>query len=166
MRSDNFFRYEYKDGSASFEVVPSAQYSAINSRTLEVDIFDRMGFQVMQVNIPDRKAYEIYRILDNAYRPYDSEGSRVSTVLSTIELPPVQSYRYSAILHTEAEIAELCILRVGIITRQTQNISISFDPNGNSFMDFMGFMYTNFEIPAAVHDVSGTYYYNHLEDYF
>jgi hypothetical protein len=132
---------------------------------MEVDIFDKMGFKVMELNIPDRKAYEIYRILDNAYRPYDSEGSKSSTVLRTIELPPVQSYRYSAILHTEPNIAELCILRVGIVTRQTQNISISFDPRDNNFMDFMGFLFTNFEIPAAAHDVAGAYYYNHLEDF-
>jgi hypothetical protein len=165
MRADNIFQYPNRYGTAIFEVVPSSQYSSVfGYKTLLLEVLDKMGLPIMEVNIPDRKAYEIYNILDTAYKPLE-ESDTPSAVLRTIELPPCQLIRYSAIMNIMPEYTEMNILGTSIPYGQTKSAMIAFDPKDPNFMGFMGFMYINFEMPALKNDIAANYYYEHIKEY-
>jgi hypothetical protein len=165
MRQGSYFEYPNRYGTAAFEVIPPNQYSSrFSNKMLDIDIKDKMGLVQMNILMPDRKAYELYLALDNAYNP--SEGSPLpSDILRTIELPPIQHCRHSLILYATPDSAEVTILKVNILTGQSDSAVIEMMPDDNYFMGFMGYMYLNFEMPALKNDVPGEFYYNHIMEY-
>jgi hypothetical protein len=166
MRADTSFVYQHKYGVLNLEVIPSIQYSYPYSyRSLDMDLLDKMGLKVMNICIPDRKAYEIYSVLDNAYRSYDSTEVTAKSSLRTVELPPRQSCRYSAIMNIEPDGTEMTILETSMISGLSRKASISFIPNTPEYMEFMGYMYVNFEYPAMKNDIGAGYFYNHQGEF-
>ena len=155
-----------KYGTVEFEIIPPGMYSSLFcNKMLNMEIKDTMGYTQVDLNIPDCKAYEFYKNLDSIYQDmYDS--ATTASVLRTVELPPEQFCRYSLILTRVGNgIISLSVLSTNMLNGVSNSIYTEFNTSQPDFIEFMSWMYTNFESCALKHGYTGSYYYTHLNEF-
>ena len=155
-----------KYGVIEFEIVPPGTYSSLFcNKMLNMEIKDSIGYTLLDLNIPDSKAYELYRSIDSIYQDmYDS--ATTASILRTMELPPEQFCRYSLVLtREEGGIISLSVLSTNMINGSTNTIYSEMYTNTQEFQEFMVWMYNNFESCALKYGLSGNYYYSHIREF-